>query len=616
MAKEIQDKSSSRPTFVELDPSKDQALAQEIQQKYNFRPMATDPLAKDTCISTSCSKAATRSSACVPQGDMSEADARTAIEGSIKRATPGFLKTVGLVTEEPKQEQPNPMMGMQPPPESARTSARSRSSSPRTSPSKRLDLKNGVVSLDIDVLVIAKPGKLDEKAQFAVDQYLMRGGAVVALAGAYNVKIGQEGINSVKQDESLSQLLAAYGVTVEDGFVMDPNNARFPMPVQERRGAFVMQRIEMMPYPFFPDVRGDGFKAGHAALAGIPGAVLTWASPVKLKEGIKAETLKADVLIESSGQVLGPQGVRRRRRAARRAQSGLRPQGRTPGQAAPGRDAGRSVLQLLRRQTLAALRRRRDGRGRRPYGSHAQGVRARRPPGGGRLGRVRRRPRRAARPADGRQHVHGDQMLVRNLVDWSMEDTDLLQSAGGCVLRTLENMDDEDEDHLGGRQHRRDPGAPRVRGRQLLDPAPPRRGHPAHAGGALMNALQKNIKVLGVVLAVGPTLLAVILWQTGGHAPGQASHPLFGVEESAITALEITGKPAADGKAAESIKLVKNGADWVIATAGNYPAKKDKVEEVVKKLAAIKVRNPVRDPGRRPQRAPRRQGHVPGKRSC
>lgn len=107
-----------------------------------------------------------------------------------------------------------------------------------------------------------------------------------------------------------------------------------------------------------------------------------------------------------------------------------------------------------------------------------------------------------------------------------------------------------------------------------------------------MNALQKNIKVLGALLAV-QALLAVILWQTGGRAPGQASHSLFGVEESAITALEITGKPAADGKTAESIKLVKNGSDWVVASAGNYPAKKDKVEEVVKKLAAIKVKNPV-----------------------
>ena len=88
-----------------------------------------------------------------------------------------------------------------------------------------------------------------------------------------------------------------------------------------------------------------------------------------------------------------------------------------------------------------------------------------------------------------------------------------------------------------------------------------------------MNALQKNIKVLGVVLAV-QTLLAVILWQTGGRAPGQASHPLFGVEESAITALEITGKPAADGKAAESIKLVKNGADWSSPRPGTTPPRR------------------------------------------
>lgn len=107
-----------------------------------------------------------------------------------------------------------------------------------------------------------------------------------------------------------------------------------------------------------------------------------------------------------------------------------------------------------------------------------------------------------------------------------------------------------------------------------------------------MNTLQKNIKILGV-LAVVQAVLAVVLWQTGGRAPGQAAHPLLGMEESAITALEVISKPGADGKPGESVKLVKQGTEWVVASAGDFPAKKDKVEEVVKKLAAIKVKSPI-----------------------
>lgn len=445
VAKEIQDKSGGKFTFVELDPSTDQALAQEIQQKYNFRPMATDLFAKDAFYLHILFQSGDTLERVFPQGDMSEADVRTAIEGSIKRATPGFLKTVGLVTEEPKQEQPNPMMGMQPPPRERPDYRALEEQFSQDLAVKRLDLKNGVVPMDIDVLVVAKPGKLDEKQQFAVDQYLMRGGAVVALAGAYNVKIGQEGINSVKQDESLTQLLAAYGVNVEDGFVMDPNNARFPMPVQERRGMFVMQRIEMMPYPFFPDVRGDGFKAGHAALAGIPGAVLTWASPVKLKDGLKPETLKADVLIESSDK----SWVRK--------ESSIEPRPGEPdlGYAHKDEPVGKSPLAVTLVGQFTSFFADKPS----PlFGGDAGSE------GADRTGRTLKESVPDARlvvvgsaefagdlvaqlaQQMGGGAYRGNQMLVRNLVDWSMEDTDLLQiRSAGAFSRTLKNMDDKEK---------------------------------------------------------------------------------------------------------------------------------------------------------------------------
>lgn len=106
-----------------------------------------------------------------------------------------------------------------------------------------------------------------------------------------------------------------------------------------------------------------------------------------------------------------------------------------------------------------------------------------------------------------------------------------------------------------------------------------------------MNTLDTNIKRLGAALAV-QALLAVVMWQTGGRAPGQTPKPLLGFEEAAITGIEITGKPGVDGTA-ESVKLTKSGSDWVVASAGNYPAKKEKVDEVVKKLAAMKVKSPL-----------------------
>lgn len=446
VAKEIQDKSSGKFSFVEIDPSKDQAVAQEILQKYNFKPMATDLFAKDTFYLHILFQSGETLERVFPQGDMSEADVRTAIEGSIKRATPGFLKTVGLLTEEPKAEQPNPMMGM-PPPQRERPDYRALEDQLTADLTvKRLDLKNGFVPMDIDVLVVAKPGKLDEKQQFALDQYLMRGGAVVVLAGAYNVKISQEGINSAKQDQTLFDLLSAYGVTVEEGFVMDPVNARFPMPVQERRGNFVMQRIEMMPYPFFPDVRGEGFNSGHAALAGIPGAVLTWASPVRLKDGLKADVLKAETLMESSDK------------AWVRKEASIEPK---PGEPDLGYARG---TEPVAKQPLAVTL---VGQFHSYFADKPSPLFLGDGPGGEGADRTGRTLKDSVPDARlvvvgsaefagdlvtqlaqqmGGGAYRGNQMLVRNLIDWSMEDTDLLKiRSAGAFSRTLKSLTDTEK---------------------------------------------------------------------------------------------------------------------------------------------------------------------------
>lgn len=106
-----------------------------------------------------------------------------------------------------------------------------------------------------------------------------------------------------------------------------------------------------------------------------------------------------------------------------------------------------------------------------------------------------------------------------------------------------------------------------------------------------MNSLKKNIKVLAIVLAV-QAAAAVVTWTTGGRAPGQTARPLLGVEEAAVTSLEIAGR-AVDGKAAETVTLKRSGTDWVVASAGDYPAKKDKVEDVLKKLVAMKIKHPL-----------------------
>ena len=101
-----------------------------------------------------------------------------------------------------------------------------------------MDLSTGSVPADIDVLVLVAPQGLTEQELFAVDQYLMRGGAVVALAGNYALAQQQYSTEIMVEalPNNLKDLLAHYGVQVEDGMVLDPQNEPFPVQVPRTVG--------------------------------------------------------------------------------------------------------------------------------------------------------------------------------------------------------------------------------------------------------------------------------------------------------------------------------------------------------------------------------------------
>jgi ABC-2 type transport system permease protein len=91
------------------------------------------------------------------------------------------------------------------------------------------------------------------------------------------------------EDRSLFQLLEKWGVRVDDKLVMSDRNAPFPVQVPRQiPGGPTLQTIELVPYPFFPDLRGEQLNLEHAALAGIAGLTMPWSSPVSLV----AETLE------------------------------------------------------------------------------------------------------------------------------------------------------------------------------------------------------------------------------------------------------------------------------------------------------------------------------------
>lgn len=234
-----------------------------------------------------------------PSNDVSEANVRTAIETALKRSSAGFLKTIGLWT--PPATPTQDMFGQTQPPLSSwnlLTDSLSQEYSVRN-----VDLADGMPPEGIDTLLVVQPENLTDKQRYAIDQYLMRGGAVIVAAGNYKVIVDQfsGGLGLQPLEGSLREMLAHYGVDVQTALVMDPQNVPFPAPVQRQVGDFTVQEIQAINFPYFVDVRQDGMNAESAIMNGLASSTMTWSSPTVI-DASKNATRTTTLLMSSTPQ--------------------------------------------------------------------------------------------------------------------------------------------------------------------------------------------------------------------------------------------------------------------------------------------------------------------------
>jgi ABC-2 type transport system permease protein len=168
---------------------------------------------------------------------------------------------------------------------------------------KTVDLSVGRVPGDVDVLVVLAPQGMTDKERFAIDQYLMRGGAVVVAAGNYMLSPQQFGVglSIAPLQDGLREMLESYGVKVGESLVMDTRNQPFPVQVQRNVGGINMIELQQIDYPFFVDVRRDAMPTDSPIVANLPAVTLHWASPVEV-DPAKTEGREVATLVESTGQ--------------------------------------------------------------------------------------------------------------------------------------------------------------------------------------------------------------------------------------------------------------------------------------------------------------------------
>ncbi len=302
VAQDIQQGSGGKFVFQTLDPDApgSPVTRQTLLSTYGVRPIAVSPFSPDSYYLHMALQIGDKTNMIYPTGDVSEASLRTQIESALKRAAPGFLKTVGLwqPTQAPAQ---NPLTGQAQPPISSWQMVQQQLSQNYTV--KPVDLKSGSVPGDVDVLVVIAPQGMSDQERFAIDQYLMRGGAVV-VAGGNTILSPQQfggGIALENVQDGVKDMLASYGVKVGQGLVMDPRNEPFPVQVQRKVGAMSVVEIQQINYPFFVDVRQDSMAKESPIVSSLSAVTLQWVSALEIDPD-KNKSRQVVTLLQSSSQ--------------------------------------------------------------------------------------------------------------------------------------------------------------------------------------------------------------------------------------------------------------------------------------------------------------------------
>jgi ABC-2 type transport system permease protein len=300
-AEELGEKGAEKFVFEEIDPSGDEAVQREVLSRFGARPMTLGLFGDQQFYLYGFLESGGRLEQLNLAGEgISAAAIREAIEDVLRRQTPGFLKTVGVVTPEPMippelmmQLRMQGRMPPQPPPEFQQV--------------KRfleLDYQVRDVKLDsevpteVDVLLVLKPKNLGDREVFNLDQYLMRGGRVIVAGGPYEADFAMSGLRVSPVTTGLDEWLAHLGVEIPQTLVLDDQNQPLPIPEIRQTAIGQIRTWRMAPYPYLVEVRDDGFVNREIA-AGLGGMGVYWGSPVQA-DGEKHEAVEVFEILQSS----------------------------------------------------------------------------------------------------------------------------------------------------------------------------------------------------------------------------------------------------------------------------------------------------------------------------
>ena len=301
-ADELRKASNNRFQYEEIAPA-DAAAEAEVSRRFGARPMSVGLFSNESFYLYGFLSVGDHTEQLpLAAGHVSQASIREAIESSLKRQAPGFLKTVGVVTSQPSippevmmQLRMQGQMPQQPPPEFDQVKSVLRQEYNVRDVS--LDGAEGVPS-DVDVLLVLKPKNLKDREVYNLDQYQMRGGRVIVCAGGYETQFGQNGLDVRPLDSGLDGWLRHCGVQVSRTLVLDDRNQPLPIPELHRTPIGTFQTWVMRPYPYLVEIRGAGLQ--NRTVSGTLDAVrIYWGSPLEIEPGASKKVKVIPILSSS-----------------------------------------------------------------------------------------------------------------------------------------------------------------------------------------------------------------------------------------------------------------------------------------------------------------------------
>jgi ABC-2 type transport system permease protein len=143
---------------------------------------------------------------------------------------------------------------------------------------------------DAKTLVVAGALHVPDEELFAIDQFIMRGGAVIFLLDGAEVPMAS--LQARPNEGNIFDFVSSYGATVNSDLVIDRVNSNAPFQM----GYMTMS----MPYPYWPKAVAPNVSAEHPITSELDAVPFTWTSSITLNESLPG-AVEATVLARSSG---------------------------------------------------------------------------------------------------------------------------------------------------------------------------------------------------------------------------------------------------------------------------------------------------------------------------